>query len=93
VTSLASKWVGSNIGWAYYSNLYRKYISNDEIYISIMKFDKNMLDEFTELEQIKLASFVCNYGKDELDHASEDEARELLKRWELEVRINNSNIK
>lgn len=93
VTSLASKWVGSNIGWEYYSNLYGKYISNDEIYISIMKFDKNMLDQFTELEQIKLASFVCNYGKDELDHASEDEARELLKRWELEVRINNSNIK
>ena len=93
VTSLASKWVGSNIGWAYYSNLYGKYISNDEIYISIMKFDKNMLDEFTELEQIKLASFVCNYGKDELDHASEDEARELLKRWELEASIVNSNIK
>lgn len=88
VTSLASKWVGSNIGWAYYSNLYEKYISNDEIYISIMKFNKNMLDEFTELEQIKLASFVCNYGKDELDHASEDEARELLKQWELEVKNN-----
>lgn len=89
VTSLASKWVGSNIGWAYYSNLYGKYISNDEIYISIMKFDKNMLDEFTELEQIKLASFVCNYGKDELDYASEDEARELLKQWEVEEEKNN----
>ena len=89
VTSLASKWVGSNVGWAYYSNLYGKYISNDEIYISIMKFDKNMLHEFTELEQIKLASFVCNYGKDELDYASEDEARELLKQWEVEEEKNN----
>lgn len=93
VSSLASKWVGSNIGWAYYSNIYENYISNEEIYISIMKLDKNMLYEFTELEQIKLASFVCNYGKDELDHASEDEARELLKQWELEARIINSNIK
>ena len=58
-----------------------------------MKFDKNMLHEFTELEQIKLASFICNYDKGEFDRASEDEARELLKQWELEARINNSNIK
>lgn len=58
-----------------------------------MNIDKNMLREFTELEQIKLASFVCNYDKGEFDHASEDEARELVKRWELEARIYNSNIK
>lgn len=85
VTSLANKWVGSNIGWAYYSNIYEKFISNDEIYISIMEFDKNMLHEFTELEQIKLATFVCNYDKGEFDRASEDEARDLLKQWKLEV--------
>ena len=53
-----------------------------------MKFDKNMLHEFTELEQIKLASFVCDYDKGEFDRASEDEARELLRRWQLEVRNN-----
>ena len=58
-----------------------------------MKFDKNMLHEFTELEQIKLASFVCNYDKDEFNRTSEDEARELLKQWKLEARIINSNIK
>ena len=85
MTSLANKWVGSNIGWAYYSNIYEKFISNDEIYISIMEFDKNMLHEFTELEQIKLATFVCNYDKGEFDRASEDEARDLLKQWKLEV--------
>ena len=85
VTSLANKWVGSNIGWAYYSNIYEKFISNDEIYISIMEFDKNMLHEFTELEQIKLATFVCNYDKGEFDRASEDEARDLLKQCKLEL--------
>ena len=88
VTSLASKWVGSNIGWAYYSNLYEKYISNDEIYISIINFDKKRLHEFTELEKIKLATFVCNHDKGDYDYASEDEARELLKQWELEVKNN-----
>ena len=93
ITSLAGKWVGNGIGWEYYSNEYVKYISDKEIYNIIMKLDKNMLDEFTELEQIKLASFVCNYDKGEFDHANEDEARELLKQWESEARIINSNIK
>lgn len=85
ISSLAVK---SGIGWEYYSNEYVKYISDKEIYNSIMKFDKNMLHEFTELEQIKLASFVCDYDKGEFDRASEDEARELLRRWQLQVRNN-----
>lgn len=85
ISSLAVK---SGIGWEYYSNEYVKYISDKEIYNSIMKFDKNMLHEFTELEQIKLASFVCDYDKGEFDRASEDEAKELLRRWQLEVRNN-----
>lgn len=82
ISSLAVK---SGIGWEYYSNDYVKYISDKEIYNSIMKFDKNMLHEFTELEQIKLASFVCDYDKGEFDYASEDEVRDLLKQWKLEV--------
>lgn len=85
ITSLAGKWVGNSVGWEYYSNEYVKYISDREIYNIIMKLDKNMLHEFTELEQIKLATFVCNYDKGEFDRASEDEARDLLKQWKLEV--------
>lgn len=88
ISSLAGKWVGNGIGWEYYSNKYVNYISDKEIYNSIMKFDKNMLHEFTKLEQIKLATFVCNYDKGEFDRATEDEARELLRRWELEVKNN-----
>ena len=88
ISSLAGKWKGNDIGWEYYSNEYVNYISDKEIYSIIMKFDKNMIDEFTEMEQIKLASFVCNYDKGEFDHVSEDEARELLKQWKLEVKNN-----
>ena len=88
ISSLANKWVGNGIGWEYYSNEYVNYISDKEIYNIIMNFDKNILHEFSELEQIKLASFVCNYNKDEFDRASEDEAKELLKQWELEVKNN-----
>lgn len=85
ITSLAGKWVGNGEGWEYYSNEYNKYISDKELYSIIINFDKNMFHEFTELEQIKLATFVCNYDKGEFDRASEDEARELLNQWELEV--------
>lgn len=88
ITSLAGKWVGNGVGWKYYSNEYVKYISDKELYNIIMKFNKNMLHEFTELEQIKLASFICNYDKGEFDHANEDKARELLRRWKLEVKNN-----
>ena len=33
----------------------------DEIYEVIDKLDKNRLDQFTEIEQIKLASFILGY--------------------------------
>lgn len=71
--------------WIYFPNLYSEFLSNNDIYNSIINFDKKRLHEFTELEKIKLATFVCNHDKGDYDYASEDEARELLKRWELEI--------
>ena len=79
--------------WIYFPNLYSEFLSNNDIYNSIINFDKKRLHEFTELEKIKLATFVCNHDKGDYDYASEDEARELLKRWELKARIINSNLK
>ena len=74
--------------WIYFPNLYSEFLSNNDIYNSIINFDKKRLHEFTELEKIKLATFVCNHDKGDYDYASEDEARELLKQWELEVKNN-----
>lgn len=71
--------------WIYFPNLYSEFLSNNDIYNSIINLDKKRLHEFTELEKIKLATFVCDYDKGDYDYASEDEARELLKRWELEI--------
>ena len=47
----------------------------------IQSFDKNKLDEFTEIEQIKLASFAWNYHRHELNHVSEEEALKLVNEW------------
>ena len=38
-----------------------EYVMIDEIYEVIDKLDKNRLDQFTEIEQIKLASFILGY--------------------------------
>lgn len=38
-----------------------------------------MLYLFMGLEQVKLASFVCNYNKGEFDHVSEEEAKNCWK--------------
>lgn len=43
---------------------------------------KNKLNELTELERLKVATFFLNYTKDKNDRlADEKEARELLFKW------------
>ena len=51
------------------------------LYNLIQGFDKSRLNEFTEIEQIKLASFVLNYHKREMEHVNEQEALELVNEW------------
>lgn len=82
ICGLAGKWNGTTgSGWSFYQKYYSEYLSKDEIYTLIGNFDKTKLDEFSETEQIKLASFYLNYDKDEMDHANEQEAIKLLKKW------------
>lgn len=82
ICAMASKWNGTNgSGWSFYSKNYSEYVSQDEIYDMIQSFDKNKLDEFTEVEQIKLASFTLNYNKHEMNHVNEQEALKLVNEW------------
>ena len=82
VCKMAENWYGtSGNGWSYTSKYYSNFISNEEIYEMIDKFDKNNLDVFTELEQIKLASFFLNYKKDEMYNITEERAKELVAEW------------
>ena len=52
-----------------------------------MSFDKSKLNVFTESELIKLASFVLNYHKDEMDDVTEKEAQQLVNEWKCEVQL------
>ena len=56
-------------------------ISQNEVYNMIQGFDKSKLNQFTDIEQIKLASFALNYNKNEMDHADEQAALNLISEW------------
>ncbi len=77
----AGRWTGSNSkGWGFNPEDYSEYFSEGEIIELIEGFDKKKLTEFTELERIKLASFILIYEK-HMSHASEDEAKNLVQQW------------
>ena len=54
---------------------------NEAIYELIQVYGKDHIDEFTELEQIKLASFVLNYDKDDMFQVNEQAAMRLVDEW------------
>lgn len=82
ICTMAGKWNGTNgSGWSFNLETYSEYIAQDEVYNMIQSFDKSKLDEFTDIEQIKLASFVLNYNKAEMYHANEQEAMKLVNEW------------
>lgn len=82
ICALASRWNGtSGSGWSFNPKNYSDYISDEEVLNLIQGYDKTKLDAFSEVEQIKMASFVLNYNKNELYHVNEKEALELIEKW------------
>lgn len=81
VCSMASQWTIKDFGqWSYLSNRFEKYITPAEAYELIQKF-KTSLDEFTMLEQIKMASFVLSYKDGKFYDITEEDAKKLLNNW------------
>ena len=79
VCILADKWNGTNgCGWSFNPKTYSEYISDEEIFNLIQDYDKSMLQIFSREEQIKMASFVLRYGKNEMFDVHEQEAMKLI---------------
>jgi len=77
----AGRRTGSNSkGWGFNPEYYSEYFSEEEIIELIEGFDKKRLAGFTELERIKLASFMLIHGN-HMSHHSEDEAKDLVLKW------------
>lgn len=82
VCRMARIFSGSNgIGWHYDSSMYKEYISDEEIYDSIMGRIKQNVEKFSELELIKLASFVLSYNNARNMYVVDNEAKKLVEEW------------
>lgn len=82
ICAMAGKWSGTNGGgWSFYPESYSNYISQDEVYYLIQSLDKDKLKAFTEIELVKLASFLLNYHNDEKDYVNEKDAMRLVNEW------------
>lgn len=82
VCAIAGRWNGTNgSGWSFHPSNYSAYLSDEEIYDLIQNYDKKKINELSTVEQAKLASFVLNYQKDEMDHVNEQEAMRLVEEW------------
>lgn len=80
--AMADRWSGTKgSGWSFRSSNYAAYISDEEIYNLIQKYDKKKIKDFSDIEQVKLASFVLNYQKNEMAHVNEQEAMKLVELW------------
>lgn len=82
ICATASRWDGTDGGgWRFYFEQYSEHIKQDEAYNMIINLDKRKLNEFTNVEQIKLASFVLSYTKPADKHINEEDALKLLNKW------------
>lgn len=82
ICSIAHRWNGTNsYGWGFNIDEYANIISKEEIYNTIQEFDKRKLSQFSKVDQIKLASFVLNYDKNDWDRVNEVDAQKLVDKW------------
>lgn len=84
ISTLATRWHGTGEkGWRIESSDYEEYIPKDEVYNKIKNLKKSDLSEFTDIEKIKLASFILNYQMNDIYPVNEEKAQELVEQWEL----------
>ena len=78
---MSKMWSGTDgTGWYYDSNLYKEYVSDKDIYDTIQEIVKTDLKAFTELELIKIASFMLNY-QSKRQETSIKQAEALVAEW------------
>lgn len=77
------KSVKGKSGWSFNENNYDKYIKDSDIYISIKKLDVKKINDFTEEEKIKLASFILRYKNVVEDVGDEDAKNYVNTVWNL----------
>ena len=81
--TLAGEWNGTGgKGWGYSLKEFSEYILDEDVYNLIKGLSKTELNSFSQIEKIKLASFVLNYEAKDEYHANIEAAKALVKEWE-----------
>lgn len=68
--------------WGYSLKEFSEYILDEDVYNLIKGLNKTELNSFSQIEKIKLASFVLNYEAKDEYHANIEAAKALVKEWE-----------
>lgn len=80
--TLAGEWNGTGgKGWGYSLKEFSEYILDEDVYNLIKGLSKTELNSFSQIEKIKLASFVLNYEAKDECHANIEAAEALVKEW------------
>jgi len=85
ICAMSGRSTGTNgSGWMINPEEYSEYISSDEVYEIIESLDKSKLNEFSDIEKIKLASFDLNHNKNRDEFVNEQDAQKLVNEWNTE---------
>ena len=68
--------------WGYSLKEFSEYILDEDVYNLIKGLNKTELNSFSQIEKIKLASFVSNYEAKDAYHVNIEAAEALVKEWE-----------
>ena len=78
VCSIGNYWTNSEENrWEFNESFYNSYFSKEEIYKIIDELEDKEFSVFSNLEQIKLASFYANYNTNNLTHYNEEISLEI----------------
>lgn len=81
--TLAGEWNGTGgKGWGYSLKEFSEYILDEDVYNLIKGLNKTELNSFSQIEKIKLASFVLNYEAKDDYYVNIEAAKALVKEWE-----------
>lgn len=80
--AIAYRWNGvDGCGWDFNLDSYSSFITKEKIFNIIQEFNKTELCKFSMINQIKLASFVLNYNKNDWERKNEVDAQNLVEKW------------
>ncbi|SEW21191.1 KAP family P-loop domain-containing protein [Ruminococcaceae bacterium KH2T8] len=79
---LAGHWIGnSGSGWSFINSPYRQYTSEEEFTNLILQVGVKHMNEFSETEQLKMATYILESANGEEENITEQEAMNLVKKW------------